>query len=376
MAKTIRNISMLDKTLARALSLMRPHGTQATAYFTDWLFDNLPKQVQGTAWLDSCNNLHVDNRLDETNRTLFVAHVDTVHREVKPNKIRKTKTMWFADGAALGADDGVGCALLMHLLHADVKGYYIFTQGEECGGIGAKHLAKEYPELLSEFSRAIAFDRRGVDSVITHQGWGRCCSDAFGDALSSALNQYDETLMYSPDNTGVYTDTAEFVGIIPECTNVSCGYQFEHGEREQLDMVHFAALAKAVLRVDWDALPIERDPLVKDYDDAFAWDKPYKGIGMSATNDAYGVWPVGDGMYDMNEDEYLFECILDAEQGFTKGLIDLMAESVYPEDPALAVKAINRNKLTDEALTMAKGMVGHNDVDTILCTLFDMAYAE
>jgi hypothetical protein len=85
---------------------------------------------------------------------------------------------------------------------------------------------------------------------------------------------------------------------------------------------------------------------------------------------------VGDNTYDLNEDEYLFECILDAEQGFTKGLIDLMAESVYPEEPKLAVKFIDRNKLTDEALTMAKGMVGYNDVDTILCTLFDVAYAE
>ena len=45
-------------------------------------------------------------------------------------------------------------------------------------------------------------------------------------------------------------------------------------------------------------------------------------------------------------------------------------------DPALAVKFINRNKLTDDALTMAKGMVGYNDVDTVLCTLFDVAYAE
>jgi hypothetical protein len=195
--------------------------------------------------------------------------------------------------------------------------------------------------------------------------------------LSAALNQYDDTLMYSPDNTGVYTDTAEFVDIIPECTNISCGYQFEHGEREQLDMVHFAALAKAVLRIDWDALPIERDPLVKDFDDVFAgWNKGYKGIEVCKTGGAYGAWPVGDGMYDMNEDEYLFECILDAEQGFTKNLIDLMAESVYPEEPKLAVKFINRSKLTDEALTMAKGMVGYNDVDTILCTLFNVAYAE
>jgi hypothetical protein len=140
-------------------------------------------------------------------------------------------------------------------------------------------------------------------------------------------------------------------------------------------MVHFAALAKAVLRVDWDALPIERDPLVKEYEDT-DWYKRYSGLEVCPTNDAYGKWSVGDNTYDLNADEYLFECLIDAQQGFTKGLIDLMAESVYPEEPKAAVKFINRSKLTDEALTMAMGMVGYNDVDTVLCTLFDVAYAE
>ena len=249
----MRKQSILYKTLARALSIKRPHGGPAVEMFTKWLFGHTPVGVN--AFFDECGNLHVDARVSPINRTLFVAHVDTVHREEGPNKIRKTNGMWYAEGAPLGADDGAGCAMLMHLLCSGVPGYYVFTQGEECGGIGAKFLANSYASLLTQFDRAIAFDRRNTYSVITHQGWGRCCSDEFGNALADALNASNDSLMYMPDDTGVYTDTAEFVDLIPECTNISVGYDFEHSDREQLNIDHFIALSQAVLRVDWDGLP-------------------------------------------------------------------------------------------------------------------------
>jgi len=35
----------------------------------------------------------------------------------------------------------------------------------------------------------------------------------------------------------VYTDTAEFTDIIPECTNRSVGYAREHTQEESLDLV-------------------------------------------------------------------------------------------------------------------------------------------
>jgi hypothetical protein len=346
-----------------------------SAVFTDWLIDRLPERLRPVAWQDTAGNVHIDNRTHDGHKTLFVAHVDTVHRVVGANKIRKTKAMWFAEGAPLGADDGVGCALLMHMLHASVPGYYVFTQGEECGGIGAKHLAAEYPTLLAQFSRAIAFDRRGIDSVISHQGWGRCCSDVFAQAMADALNATDDGLMYLPDDTGVYTDTAEFTDIIPECTNISCGYLYEHSEREQLDIIHFDLLAKAVLDIDWDGLPTDRDPKLVEYrnygKDGW-WSSAATSKWLNADTDS--KW--GDDVGLLDDDEYLYECLLDAQQGFFTNIVKLIAECVYPEDVDLAVKLIDRRKITDAAITMAMGMVGHNDVDSILCTLFDVAYAE
>ena len=388
--------SILSKTLERCLSVRRPHMGRNVASLAKWLIKQAT--LRAAPEVDGCGNIHIDLRTTDQHRTLFVAHIDTVHREDGPNKITKTATEWKANGAALGADDGAGVALLMHMIHANVPAYYVFTQGEEVGGIGAKYLEKHHTDLLGEFDRAVAFDRKSIDSVITHQGWGRCCSDAFGEALSTALNDGDATFMYSPDDTGVYTDTAEFVDIIPECTNVSVGYYNEHGPNEKLDLVHFRALAAAVLTIAWDALPTERDPLVKDtwlLDDwkgandwkdwkNYDWsaygttDKPKPKATAINKGDYWGapMPTVGyvDDTYDDETENYLYECLLDALDGHVTPLVRLIADCVYPEDADQAERLINRNKLTKKNLNKALAMVGKHDADSILCELFDVAY--
>ena len=361
----MRKQSILYKTLARALSVKRPHGGAGVTMFEQWLYDRIPAGFD--KFFDSCGNLHVDARITADHKTLFVAHIDTVHKGDGPNKIRKTHGTWYADGAPLGADDGAGVAMLMHLMHNSVPGYYIFTQGEECGGIGAKYVAKHYAELLAQFDRAIAFDRRGLDSVITHQGWGRCASDAFGDALANALNTADATLMYLPDDTGVYTDTAEFVDIIPECTNISVGYYSEHSENERLDIFHYIALSQAVLLVDWDNLPTERDPSVPD---------PEPGYSLTGVTSSWRSAFAWDATDDDWEREYLQDAIYDAQVGLTDDLIELMCESVYPEDPRLAARFVNPKLLTDQLLEEALYNSRVYDTDTVLCTLFDAIHCE
>jgi hypothetical protein len=359
--------TILYKTLARALSMMRPHNSEGTKRLTDWLEERAPAHAK--MHRDAAGNLHVDTRISKDNRTLFVAHVDTVHRKAGPNKIKQTNTHWYADGAALGADDGAGVAMLMHLLHAGVDAYYIFTQGEECGGIGATHIAKTQIDLLSEFDRAIAFDRRGIDSVITHQGRGRCCSDVFADALSAALND-DMTLMYLPDNTGVYTDTAEFIDIIPECTNISVGYYSEHSDKESLDIIHFQALAERVAKIDWDSLPTDRDPAEVEYID---WRSYY----TTASTGVSSAWHhLSDDDYDM--DSYtieLQEALYDAQSGSKQWLIELMCESVWPEDPEMAERLIDRNKIDDAVLAHALKISVTYDPDAVLAEIFDQSYA-
>lgn len=372
--------SILHKTLARALSAKRPHNTVAVSDFTEWLFNTLPAELKSFTSVDGAGNLHIDNRIAGS-KTLFIAHVDTVHREVGANKIRKTKSTWYADGAALGADDGAGVALLMHMMHADIKGYYIFSQGEECGGIGAKHIATHHADLLAQFDRAIAFDRRGTDSIISHQGWGRCASDVFCQALADELNLCDESMMYSPDDTGVYTDTAEFVDIIPECTNISVGYDHEHSQQECLNIHHYELLSQAVLRIQWDLLPTDRDPTVPEYKKTkydTAWWTSY-GVYDDATahnkqvdSKYFGTWQDEDYW----ETEDLLDAIDDALDERYDFLLELISEAVYPEDPKIAVRFLNRRLLTTELLQEAITMAHTYDSATVLCTLFDAIHCE
>ena len=373
--------SILHKTLARALSAKRPHNTVAVSNFTEWLFNALPAELKSFTSVDGAGNLHIDNRVAGS-RTLFIAHVDTVHKETGANKIRKTASTWYADGAALGADDGAGVALLMHMMHHNIHGYYIFSQGEECGGIGAKFLEKNHADLLAQFDRAIAFDRRGTDSIISHQGWSRCASDVFCEALADALNLHDENLMYTPDDTGVYTDTAEFVEIIPECTNISVGYDHEHSQQECLNINHYELLSQAVLQVEWDKLPVDRDPTVPEYKESkydmgmMGWWTKYDSKAYDHNNQVdskyFGHWQ--DDKYWETED--LLDALVDALDERYDFLLELISEEVYPEDPLIAKRFLSRRLLTRELLQEAITMADTYDASTVLCTLFDAIHCD
>jgi hypothetical protein len=200
-------------------------------------------------------------------KTMFSCHVDTVHREggkqtIKFNK--KDNTYYKTDGKPLGADDTAGCWLMLEMIDAGVPGTYVFHRGEECGGIGSSYIAENMPKFLEQFDRAVAFDRRGATSVITHQGWSRCASDDFAEALAMELNKNPEC-MYMPDDSGIFTDTANYVDYIPECTNIACGYANEHSGSETLHIPTLFALRQACcFEVDWENLPTERDPKVRE----------------------------------------------------------------------------------------------------------------
>lgn len=375
--------TILGTVLNKLLSTKRPHTSVTNTKITAWLRKQLPFALQQPSFYDGAGNLHVDNRTETTHRTLFVAHIDTVHHNEGKNKITKTKTHWYAKGDVLGADDGAGCALLMHMLHNNVPGYYIFTQGEERGGIGARYLATKKQELLAQFDRAIAFDRRGIDSVITHQGWGRCCSDTFGNALCDALMTSCEQLMMLNDDTGVYTDTAEFVDIIPECTNISVGYDHEHTQRESLNLVHYAQLSQAVIAFNWDALPVERDPSVHEskYNDykVGGWWQEYQTV-TSKKQTSSPFRPLYDDYTDEQLDaqilrEEVLDAVLDAQYGHTQELAKRIGEHVYPDDVELVIKHLDLKHIDPRLLDEAyEDLEAGADVGCVLELLFDAAH--
>jgi hypothetical protein len=152
------------------------------------------------------------------------------------------------------------------MIAARRPGLYIFHRGEERGCLGSRWIMRNRPKLLEGMEAAIAFDRAGCGDVITHQSHGRTCSDSFAASMAHALNALDPNFQYRPDNRGVFTDTNEYAGAIAECSNLSVGYQGQHGPRETLDVAHCEKLLAAMLKLDMSALVIERDALKPDHD--------------------------------------------------------------------------------------------------------------
>lgn len=261
----------LMKDLTKALSVKRKHGTVSEAAYVAALAARIKPTL-----IDGAGNLHLDKRVGNTT-TLFVAHTDTISKGEGWNPIVKNGEWWnSAPNSTLGSDDGAGIALLLHLIDSGVPGYYIFCRAEEIGGQGSSYLANEHSELLKQFDRAIAFDRKGFSDVITHQMYGRCCSDEFATALATAL--CTEEMIYCPDDTGVFTDTANFTDYITECTNCSVGYFDEHSEKERLNITHLQRLAAQIVLIDWEALPTVARPKELPPKTSYGadWDSPSK----------------------------------------------------------------------------------------------------
>ena len=164
--------------------------------------------------------------------------------------------------STLGADDKVGVYILLRMIEENIPGTYVFHTGEECGGLGSSFLASSYKELFENKDRAIAFDRAGYKDVIGFQRGGRCCSTEFGAALATALNtSMPPASKFKEDAHGTFTDTANYMRLVPECTNVSVGYFNQHGSGEHLDVYWLEEwLIPAILKIDYEALPTKRDP--------------------------------------------------------------------------------------------------------------------
>lgn len=197
-------------------------------------------------------------------KTMFCGHLDTYSYEFKrvfhviEGNIIKT------DGTTtLGGDDKAGITIMIKMIEAKVPGLYYFFRGEEgvtspTGTWGSKQALKSYENLFKNYDKCIAFDRRGNNSIITQQMYSICCSDEFSKKLIDELNE--NGLKYEDDPTGMWCDSGVFMELIPECTNISVGYKDEHTFHETQDIEHLSKLVNACINIDWENLPVKRDP--------------------------------------------------------------------------------------------------------------------
>jgi len=195
--------------------------------------------------------------------TAFTCHLDTASR-TKDNVVlvgykKDGQDFIMTDGTSiLGADDKSGVAVIMYMIANNVPGVYWFFYGEERGGIGSGKVAMDYESypFMKKIKKMISFDRRNYYSVITSQMGLECCSNDFAQSLCGELNK--SGLKLNLDPTGVFTDSANFIDIIPECTNVSVGYFNEHTHDELQNITYLERLAKACVAADWGKLTVKR----------------------------------------------------------------------------------------------------------------------
>lgn len=195
---------------------------------------------------------------------IWSSHTDTVHNKKGIQKVvywadkHSGDTFFGSEGpnaSCLGADDTAGIWIMLQMIKANIPGHYIFHRGEECGGVGSRWIAKEDSKMLKKFQFAIAFDRKDVKSIITHQGSKKTASDEFAKLLADQIG-----LGHEPDSTGMWTDTASYVDDIAECTNISVGYYNAHCKDEKLNLDYLFKLRDAMCKIDVSKFVATRKP--------------------------------------------------------------------------------------------------------------------
>lgn len=252
------------KTLVGMLSYMRPADS-----ITEEMFISKYITPLGTT-RDTFGNHYL--RIGDNPHILWSSHTDTVHGEEGRQAVRVddgivSRVHKSPQGTArtcLGADCTTGVWLMREMILARVPGLYVFHREEEIGGLGSDYIARQTPDLLTGIDIAIAFDRRGGDSVVTHQFGGRTASETFACQLASLLGGD-----YAPDDTGTFTDTSNYSTIVSECTNISVGYAGAHTAKETQDLAFAMHLRDTLLLADWSELKAMRDPDAVDKDQAW-----------------------------------------------------------------------------------------------------------
>lgn len=282
-----------DPLLVQILSTRRSHGSKGDTNFRLWLFNYIKTTLNLPVSIEVEGNILVQT--DPKAAVLFSCHVDTVHSKAesdgKPQQLAFDPAfghLFLADkkdSGCLGGDDGCGVYIMLKMLKAGVKGKYIFHTGEECGGVGSRAFVTKRKEFCEDLEMVVAFDRavrtNENPEVILTQGCQKCASTDFGEALCNELNKVDFDLPYVVSHKGSFTDSKTYRNSVPECVNIGCFYQHQHGPEEYVDVVGLEKLVKAACQVEWDKLPIIRNPFVAPArDDMFDFDsgRSYAGL--------------------------------------------------------------------------------------------------
>lgn len=168
----------------------------------------------------------------------LVAHIDTVHDINRFVEFRtgyellherkkeifydsKKKVFWSPDG--LGADDRAGVYALFKIHEeTEKKPYLLFTDHEECGGLGAYAATQHFKINLRDMKIFIEIDRRGANDCVFY--------NHEPDEFKRNIEKFG-----FKEAVGSFSDIS-IIGreLCRPCVNLSCGYYNEHSFREYL----------------------------------------------------------------------------------------------------------------------------------------------
>lgn len=242
--------------LLTMLSYMRPAYSETESQFAERYLE----PVFGNS--DKAGNYILS--IGKNPNICFTAHYDTVHKFDGKQNVKISNGIISlpekSDSNCLGADCTTGIWLILEMIKAKISGVYVVHAAEEIGCIGSKALVARNPNWINKLDAVISFDRKGRNSIITHQMGLRTCSEVFATSLGSVLG-----LGLKADDTGSYTDSNEYSGKVSECTNISVGYYNQHTKNETQDLDFAESLRDALISADWSKLVFQRDPQDAEY---------------------------------------------------------------------------------------------------------------
>lgn len=271
------------------LKYMRPDGSVTQQIFCDKYL--LPVFGKPDIW----GNYSLV--VGEGSDIIFTAHHDTVHRKeglqepvlywendkmyvkLSQHEIRK------GNATCLGADCTTGIFIILSMIEAKIPGLYVIHSAEEIGGVGSRGFVEDNADLLKNYNFVISFDRYGQSEIITHQSYTQTASVDFAQSLSGILGN---NLIPSPD--GLFTDSANYIDHVKECTNIAVGYTGHHTKTEKQDVTYMFNLINKLIKADWSKLVIgEFDPIPvsgRNYWQKYSWtDDGYMGTSSNTVID-------------------------------------------------------------------------------------------
>lgn len=153
----------------------------------------------------------------------FVSHTDTVSAK-KPKRFELKDGILTNPDGVLGADDRAGVYILSEMMNKGIRGIYIFTNGEEIGGLGARACTKHqvFQDHLPNITAFIELDRQDDRDIALYGYDNMDLCKLFEDrGYKQAYGSYTDVVDFSEES-----------GIA--CLNLSVGYTGQHTKHEDL----------------------------------------------------------------------------------------------------------------------------------------------